>query len=217
MEAGRRPRQASVATQLGDGASGFGVKLSEEQIEAFETYVKTLLLWASRLSLTAARTAREITEKHLVDSLSIVPWIQTGWKVADLGSGAGFPGIPLAIARPDISVVLVESRRKRANFLREAARQCRLGNAVVAEARAEALVVRAGAAFDAVVSRAVWPLADFLAVGHRLLRAGGLAIAMKASSAKVGLADEPGFFPPYLATYTLAGGIERILLVYRRR
>ncbi len=216
MEVGRRHRQSSVAADLAAGAEQFGFRLSTEQIATFETYLETLQLWASRISLTAARTACDITERHIWDSFSVVPWLESSVTVADLGSGAGFPGVPIAIVRPDVRVLLVEPRRKRANFLREVVRQCRLVNAVVAEERAEVFAAGHSGCVDVTVSRAVWPVKEFLAISRVLLRLGGLAIAMKGPKTRTAVALEEGFLAPRLVSYTLGGAVEHTLVIYQR-
>jgi 16S rRNA (guanine527-N7)-methyltransferase len=208
---------SAKADELTRGALKLGIRLSIEQRDAFAIYLKTLILWASRLSLTGARTADEIVKRHILDSLSVTRYVRPGDKLADLGSGAGFPGVPLAIACPDATVVLIESRRKRANFLREAARRCELSNVDVLEERAEAVAARQPGSFDLVVSRAVSPVADFLKLGRLLLRSAGLAVAMKGSEVRGEIASDPGFSAPQIIPYRLPGGIARVLVVYAKR
>ncbi len=114
--------------------------------------------------------------RHLLDSLAMQPYLEQG-TLADLGTGPGLPGIPLAIARPQLQVTLVESNGKKARFMREAVRQLGLGNARVAESRAEAL--DEPAAYDNLTARAMDTLAGIIAVGGHLLRPGGRLLAMK--------------------------------------
>jgi 16S rRNA (guanine527-N7)-methyltransferase len=208
---------SAEADELTRGALELGIRLSIGQRTAFAIYLKTLLLWANRLSLTGARTADEIVKRHILDSLSLARYVRSGDKLADLGSGAGFPGVPLAIACPNATVVLIESRRKRANFLREAARRCELSNVKVLEERAEEVAAGQPGSFDLVVSRAVWPVADFLRLGRLLLRSSGLAVAMKGSKGRSEITTDPGFSAPQMIPYTLPGGIARVLVVYPKR
>ncbi len=217
MGAAKRHGQPSVAADLVGAAEKFGFSLSSEQFATFNTYVETLLLWAERLSLTATRSAHEIASRHICDSFSVVPWLAAGVSVADLGSGAGFPGVPLAVARPDLRVLLVEPRRKRANFLREVVRRCRLANTVVVEERAEDFAAGNPECVDVTVSRAVWALTDFLIVSAVLLRAGGLAIAMKGPTVRTAIATHEHFTDPQLSAYSLPMVTEHILVIYRRR
>ncbi|MGB3392495.1 MAG: 16S rRNA (guanine(527)-N(7))-methyltransferase RsmG [Stenotrophomonas sp.] len=139
-------------------------------------YLSLLLRWNRTYNLTAIRDPREMVTRHLLDSLAMVPHVESG-TLADLGTGPGLPGIPLAIARPQLQVTLVESNGKKARFLREAARQLGLGNARVAESRAEAL--DEPGAFDNLTARAMDTLAGIIDVGGHLLRPGGQLLAMK--------------------------------------
>jgi 16S rRNA (guanine527-N7)-methyltransferase len=174
MEAGRpraaRPAARSTAiVELAREASTLGLVLSEHAIARFRIYLDTLLMWRQRLSLTAAATPLEVVRSHILDSLAPWKFVQPGYRLVDLGSGAGFPGIPLAIICEQSHVTLVESRRKKANFLRAVIRATGLKNVEVIEARAEVLVQQAAVPWDIVVSRAVWRLPEFLAISGRLL------------------------------------------------
>lgn len=141
------------------------------------TYLALLDRWNRTYNLTAIRDPREMVAKHLLDSLAMHAHVCDIGILADLGTGAGLPGIPLAIALPSLRVTLVESAGKKARFLREAVRTLGLDNAEVAESRAEALD-RPGA-FDAITARALATLPDILAVGGHLLRDHGHLLAMK--------------------------------------
>ena len=138
-------------------------------------YLALLQRWNATYNLTAIRDPAQMLSRHLFDSLAIVPFVHGA--MADIGSGAGLPGIPLALARAQLQVTLVESSGKKARFLREALRVLRLDNARVAHARAEALD-EAGQ-YDCVVSRAFGSLAEFVRMGAHLLKPGGRLLAMK--------------------------------------
>ena len=140
-------------------------------------YLALLLRWNSTYNLTAIRDPREMVTKHLLDSLAMVPFVASVPSLADLGTGAGLPGIPLAIAVPGLRVTLVESNGKKARFMREAIRTLGLGNAEVAESRIEALD-RPGA-FMAITARALATLPQILDPGGHLLAADGVLLAMK--------------------------------------
>jgi 16S rRNA (guanine527-N7)-methyltransferase len=140
------------------------------------TYLTLLDRWNRTYNLTAIRDPLEMVTRHLLDSLAMQPFLETG-TLADLGTGPGLPGIPLAIARPQLQVTLVESNGKKARFMREAVRQLGLGNARVAESRAEALAEPA--AYDHLTARAMDTLAGIIRVGGHLLRPGGRLLAMK--------------------------------------
>lgn len=140
-------------------------------------YLDLLARWNRTYNLTAIRDPGEMVTLHLLDSLSMHAHMDGVSRLADLGTGAGLPGIPLAIARPGLEVTLVESNGKKARFLREAVRSLGLANARVAESRAEA--VDMPGAFDAITARAMATLADIIAVGGHLLAPGGRLLAMK--------------------------------------
>ncbi|MET0892249.1 MAG: 16S rRNA (guanine(527)-N(7))-methyltransferase RsmG [Pseudoxanthomonas sp.] len=143
---------------------------------ALLAYLALLDRWNRTYNLTAIRDPREMVTRHLLDSLAMHACLADG-SLADLGTGAGLPGIPLALARPGLQVTLVESNGKKARFLREAVRVLGLANARVAESRAEAL--QEPAAHDAITARALDSLAGIIKVGGHLLKPGGRLLAMK--------------------------------------
>ncbi|MFT3897378.1 MAG: 16S rRNA (guanine(527)-N(7))-methyltransferase RsmG [Thermomonas sp.] len=140
-------------------------------------YLDLLARWNRSYNLTAVRDPREMVPRHLLDSLAMQPFVRGIGTLADLGTGPGLPGIPLAIATPGLRVTLVESNGKKARFLREAVRTLGLGNTEVAESRIEALD-RPGA-FDAITARALATLPQILGFGGHLLAPGGTLLAMK--------------------------------------
>lgn len=140
-------------------------------------YLALLARWNATYNLTAIRDPRDMVAKHLLDSLAMQPFVRDLRTLADLGTGPGLPGIPLAIATPGLLVTLVESNGKKARFLREAARQLGLGNVQVAESRIEAF--RPGTPFDAITARALATLPLILELGGHLPGPGGRLLAMK--------------------------------------
>jgi 16S rRNA (guanine527-N7)-methyltransferase len=140
-------------------------------------YLALLARWNATYNLTAIRDPREMLSKHLLDSLAMQPFVRGLSTLADLGTGPGLPGIPLAIATPSLHVTLVESNGKKARFLREAVRQLRLGNVQVAESRIEAF--QPGTYFDAITARALATLPLILELGGHLLGPHGRLLAMK--------------------------------------
>jgi len=163
-------------------------------------YLALLQRWNGTYNLTAIRDPREMLIKHLFDSLAMHPFVDAQ-RLADLGTGAGLPGIPLAIAKPDLQVSLVESNGKKARFLRQAVRELGLDNARVLESRAEN--VPEPGAFDAITARALDRLAGIIAVGGHLLRPDGRLLAMKAAR----IDEEAAELPPgwrVIAVHTLA-------------
>jgi 16S rRNA (guanine527-N7)-methyltransferase len=152
-------------------------------------YLELLARWNRTYNLTAIRDPGEMVTLHLLDSLSMHAYARGIATLADLGTGAGLPGIPLALALPELQVTLVESNGKKARFLREAVRTLELGNARVAESRAEAVDLPGN--FEAITARAMATLADILAVGGHLLAPGGRLLAMKGALPEAEVAALP--------------------------
>ncbi|MDN5781669.1 MAG: 16S rRNA (guanine(527)-N(7))-methyltransferase RsmG [Luteimonas sp.] len=169
------PTDPALRAELDAGLATLG--LDPALAQPLLAYLALLDRWNKTYNLTAIRDPRAMVSLHLLDSLAMHPFVRDIGKLADLGSGAGLPGIPLAIAVPALQVAVVESNGKKARFLREAVRTLGLGNVQVAESRAEALP--RPAAFDAITARAMATLADILAVGAHLLAPGGRLLAMK--------------------------------------
>ncbi|MCF6264572.1 MAG: 16S rRNA (guanine(527)-N(7))-methyltransferase RsmG [Xanthomonadales bacterium] len=122
--------------QLTAGLNELGLTLQAFQIEQLLAYVGLLEKWNKTYNLTAVRKPRDMISHHLLDSLAILPWV-SGDSLVDVGSGAGLPGIPLAIARPNMAVTLVDSLGKRCRFLSHVVRELKLSNISVVESRAE--------------------------------------------------------------------------------
>jgi 16S rRNA (guanine527-N7)-methyltransferase len=152
------------------------------------TYLALLDRWNRTYNLTAIRDPADMVVKHLLDSLAMAPFVTAG-KLADLGTGAGLPGIPLAIANPALQVTLVESNGKKARFLREVVRTLPLPNARVAESRIEAL--DEPDQYDAIVARALATLPLIVELGGHLLKPGGKLLAMKGTIPKEEIAALP--------------------------
>ncbi|MFT3808049.1 16S rRNA (guanine(527)-N(7))-methyltransferase RsmG [Arenimonas sp.] len=178
-------------------------------------YLSLLERWNKTYNLTAIRDPREMLVKHLLDSLAMHAFVDDQ-RLADLGTGPGLPGIPLAIAKPQLRVALVESNGKKARFLREAVRQLGLSNARVIESRAEA-VDEAGQ-YDLITARALDRLAGIVRVGGHLLRPGGQLLAMKAARVDEEVAElPPGWRLQAVHPLTVPGlDAERQLVVVAR-
>src|SRR5690606_35461248 len=155
--------------------------LDRAHAPALLAYLSLLARLNKAYNLTAMRDPREMVSRHLLDSLamhaSLDAIAEAGGSLADLGTGAGLPGIPLAIVKPGLQVSLVESNGKKARFMREALRTLGLGNARVVESRIETF--DAPGMFDAVTARALATLPLILELGGHLLKPGGLLLAMK--------------------------------------
>lgn len=147
-------------------------------------YVVLLEKWNRTHNLTAIRDPREMLAVHLLDSLAVVPHV-AGPRVADIGSGAGLPGIPLAVALPELRFTLVESRGKKAEFLRHTVAALGLTNVAVVQERVEAF--RPPVKFDTLVARAFAPLPGLVASCRHLLLPGGQLLALKGRQARTEL------------------------------
>jgi 16S rRNA (guanine527-N7)-methyltransferase len=171
------------------GVSELGQHLDPTAIERLLDYVDLLERWNAAYNLTAVRDPGEMVTRHLLDSLAIVPHVK-GATLADLGSGAGLPGIPLAIVAPEREIMLVDSNGKKARFLREAVRRLALTHVSVAESRAE----KVEGSFDCVTARAFASLAEMLGWGGHLLARDGTWLALKGRFPQDELAAVPADF-----------------------
>jgi 16S rRNA (guanine527-N7)-methyltransferase len=163
-------------TTLLDGARALALDLDEAQLAKLVAHLDLLDDWNTRMNLTAIRDRPSQLTKHLLDSLTVLPYLQ-GERVADIGSGAGFPGIPLAIVAPRRHFTLVESTGKKCRFLEHVRDTLELGNVEVVQARAERY--QPEVRFDTVIARAVGPIADLVKVAGPLVVGGGRLLAMK--------------------------------------
>ncbi len=167
---------AALRPELESGLSALGLKPT--LADPLLAYLALLERWNRTYNLSAIRDLREMLIKHVLDSLAMHAHLGGIVTLADLGTGAGLPGIPLAIALPQLQVTLVESNGKKARFLREAVRQLQLTNVTVAESRIEAFVAPPGR-FDAITARALASLPLILELGSHLLTPQGRLLAMK--------------------------------------
>jgi 16S rRNA (guanine527-N7)-methyltransferase len=163
-------------TELLDGARALGLELSAEQASKLIAHLDLLDEWSERMNLTAIRERSQQVTKHLLDSLSVAPYLR-GQRVADIGTGAGFPGIPLAIVYPDRHFVLVDSTGKKCRFLEHVRDTLGLANVEVVQSRAESY--KPEVRFDTVIARAVGPIADLVRNAGPLVAGGGRLLAMK--------------------------------------
>jgi len=164
------------AQLLARGVMELGLALPAGAQQRMLAYLELLQKWNRVYNLTAVRTAPRMVSRHLLDSLAAVPHAAAA-TLLDVGSGAGLPGIPLALALPDARVTLLDSNHKKAAFLRQAVMELGLANAEVVCERVEAW--KAPAAFDVVLSRAFSDLAEFVSLAGRHAAAGGRLLAMK--------------------------------------
>ncbi len=171
--------------QLARGLEAMGVPLEAETRRRLLAYLDLLYRWNRAYNLTAVRDPRQAVPRQLLDSLSILPLL-TGRRILDLGSGGGLPGVPLALARPELSFVLLDSGLKKVRFLRQVKLTLGLDNVAVVQARAESY--HPSAPFDLIVSRAFAPLDRMVAVSRHLLAPEGAWLAMKGKAPQAELA-----------------------------
>lgn len=167
---------------LSEGAAAIGVPLGKTELDLFALYHRELLLWNRRINIVSEKTSQEIVIRHFVDSLTPAQWIESPeGLLIDLGSGGGFPGIPLRIALPGLKLTLVESSRKKTSFLAHIVRTLKLDNVTIIRERVDPLIgERACAgAFDTVLSRAAFKLPELLRMASFFLKPEGLLIALK--------------------------------------
>ncbi len=160
-------------------ASQLGIDLSVEKLEDFSVFADELKKWNRKINLTAITDDSEIAVKHFADSLSLLKVVRGDGALLDIGSGAGFPSIPLKIALPQLAVVSVDSAERKILFQRHLGRVLALDGFFPVHARCEDLEFRYGKNFDWIVSRALSELAAFAKLALPLLRTGGRMIAMK--------------------------------------
>jgi len=170
------PAQAELGRRLDKGTAELGLSLGRDDRNKLLQYLALLEKWNQAYNLTAIRDRGKMVSGHLLDCLAVIPYM-TGTRVLDVGSGAGFPGVPIAVARSDIQVALLDSNHKKAAFLRQAVAELQLKNATVVCERAEAWL--AGEKFDYIISRALAEIAEFVALTGHLLAPGGVFAAMK--------------------------------------
>lgn len=181
---------------LRDCCEQMGVALTEEQLAQFMTYLSLLLEWNEKMNLTAITEEREVILKHFADCLSLIPTVE--WKdrlrVIDVGTGAGFPGVPIKIAHPKIELTLLDSLQKRIGFLQEVGRQLHLENVTYIHSRAEDGGQNAAyrEKFDLCVSRAVANLAVLAEYCLPFIRVGGRLAALKGPDAVAEVAAAAG-------------------------
>ena len=211
------------STLLTSGAKLLNVELTEQSIAQFTVYLEELHRWAKIVDLVSQSDPETIIRKHILDSLAATSTLPVRGRLLDLGSGAGFPGLPLAIVNPSLSVTLLEPRRKRVNFLKEVIRKANLTNTYAYEGRAEEFAQRDGwqATFAIVITRATWNIREFLNLATPFVTKDGVVIAMKGAKAEKELKDEEAWlrgekvFLKKLTSYELPFGKEsRCLAIF---
>lgn len=170
-----------LTDRLGPALAALDMSLPEETCAALADYGSALLRWNLRINLTGARTPEELVDDHLADALTLLPHLPPHARVVDVGSGAGLPGLVLAIVRPDLRMTLLEPSQKRCAFLSAVRRDQHLTDRLeVRRERMEAHLASEGfRPYDVALSRATWPLEEWLARAPALVARGGRVLGME--------------------------------------
>ena len=166
---------------LVSGAEEIGIVLSDQVLESYLLYIEELKRWNARINLTAFTTDLEIGVKHFLDSLTVAPYLHGARSLLDIGAGAGFPGLPLKILFPNITLLLLEASQKKVFFLRTILRLLQLKGVELMHGRAEAGAIkkRYAGSFDLVLSRALADLPTSLHLALPYAKGGGHIVSMR--------------------------------------
>lgn len=167
----------TLMIQLQQGLTQLQLELSDKQQERLLAFIKLLVNWSSTINLTAIRSEQEILIKHIFDSLSVVHHLSHSCRILDVGTGAGLPGLILAIALPHQAVTLLDSQYKKISFLHQAVYTLALENVTIVHQRIQNYT--SPHKFDAVISRAVTDSHDFVAITHHVVADDGELFLMK--------------------------------------
>ena len=169
-------RQDVLTQKIVEGCEQLGQRLSEEQANHFALLLTELERWGARVNLTAIRDVRDMISGHLLDSLAVRPFLH-GSSIVDIGTGAGFPGLPLAIAEPERLFTLLDSNGKKINFVQHIVTTLGLKNVTPMKARSENYALEEP--FDTVVARALASIPKLIELGGHLLGEKGVLLALK--------------------------------------
>lgn len=195
----------NFTSRMKEECKKINVNLEPEQIEQFYTYMQELIEWNNKINLTAIIEPEEIIKKHYIDCLSIIKYIKDDNKIIDVGTGAGFPGIPIKIANKSLNITLLDSLNKRISFLNEIITKLKLSNIETVHARAEEYVANGKREkYDIAVSRAVANLPTLLEYLMPYVKVNGICICMKGPKAQAELEESKK------AIEILGGRLEKI-------
>lgn len=197
------------------GAAQMGVRIDAEQLRQLGRHVDLLLKWNKSINLTAITDPDEVLEKHVLDSLAVVPVLPSG-SLLDAGAGAGFPGIPVAIVRPELEVALVDSVQKKVAFLKNVLAELRLPKARAYAVRLEGNPSREELPrVHAAVARAFAAPADWLHLAQQYVLPGGVAICMLGPSDEIPDKVEDLILKQELRYALPYSGAQRRLAIYK--
>ena len=175
--------QRKIADMLIAGAKELDIEMRESDIKAFSLYLEELKKWNEKINLTSLRSDKDITIKHFLDSLTVVRFLKDNnvSSLLDIGSGGGFPGIPLKIVMPKLKITLLEAIEKKVNFLKHIIRILGLNNIEAIKGRAEdkEIIKAYKSSFDCVISRALSSIKDYIHLAEPYIKEKGIILAMK--------------------------------------
>jgi 16S rRNA (guanine527-N7)-methyltransferase len=171
---------------LASGIASLNLKVNDQQVDQLLNFIKLIEKWNKAYNLTAIRDREEMARLHILDSLAIVPHIE-GKRIIDIGTGAGLPGIPLAICLPEVGFTLLDSNAKKTRFVQQVVLELKLKNVEVLHSRVENY--HPEQRYDAVLTRAFASLPDIVKLTAHLLSKEGVLLAMKGQSLDAELAE----------------------------
>jgi 16S rRNA (guanine527-N7)-methyltransferase len=189
-----------------------------------EQYLELLLKWNDTHNLTSITDPQKIKTHHFEDSCAPLPFLEGKKRLVDLGTGAGFPGIPLKIANPELEITLIDAKRKKIAFCNEVIRKLKLDGIEAMQGRAEdPYVYRSLGVFDVVISRATWPLNVYLEMSDPYYDESGICIAMRGSKCKEELSEARDIMERHKLVlndehaYTIGDYEGRCLLIFKKK
>jgi len=200
--AGRNGEAMKLEKRLQQGLREMGLELPPTAVEKLLNFLQLLDKWNKSYNLTAVRDPEQMVPRHLLDSLSVLPYLQ-GPRVLDIGTGAGLPGIPLALARPDIEFTLLDSNAKKTRFITQALHELGLKNVAVAQERVEKF--HPAEKFDTLIARAFASIPDMLAASRHLCAPHGRFLLMKGVFPREELAAVTDGFRSEVKALTIPG------------
>ena len=206
--------QETILQILQDTRLGLDIETSRV-VSQIRQYLQLLLKWNQKINLTAEKDPEEILKKHVFDSLQYCRAIEPGFRVMDIGSGAGFPGIVLKIIFPQLQLALVESQRKRCSFLETVVRDLEMEQVTVFNARADDISGNQAGQFDVVVFRAVSGAQECLSLSEEFLPSGG-RVVLKKPPGENQTTCNPGFLVQKEVSITSYHGVVSNLLVFEK-
>ena len=206
--------QRQLIEHIASGVRSLGQELAEERIEKSARLLCELERWNARINLTAIREPREMVGGHLLDSLAIRPLIH-GKSLIDIGTGAGFPGLPIAISEPGLTVELLDSNARKIGFVQHVIGELDISNATAIRSRAENYAP--GKRFDTVIARALASIPRLIELGGHLVAKKGVMLALKGRYPADELKDLPDAWEYEVSELQVPGQDARHIVTLQRR